>query len=99
MRSHRHKVANALLRAGESAAERLYGAVVSWPRPALEVTDLEELGAEVDELAAASANFAPCIRVRDSGGYLRWLWLENRMAPTGACARCAGATARSAASP
>ena len=71
--------ANAIVHALESAAERLYGTVVSWPRPSLEVTDLGELGAEVDELADASAAFAPCIRVRDSG-YLRWLWLENPMA-------------------
>jgi hypothetical protein len=30
----------------------------------------------VDELAFASANFAPCIRVRDAD-YLRWHWLER----------------------
>jgi hypothetical protein len=68
------------VRALESAAGRLYGAAVSWPRPALEVIDLKELGVEVDELANASAAFAPCIRVRDSG-YLRWLWLENPITP------------------
>ena len=71
--------AKAIIRRLESAAERLYGAAVSWPRPALEVAELEELGAEVDELADASAAFAPCIRVRDSE-YLRWIWLENPMA-------------------
>ena len=70
---------NPVLRAAETFAERLYGAVVSWPRPRLAVTELPDPGVEVDELANASASFAPCIRVRDAG-YLRWHWLENPMA-------------------
>jgi hypothetical protein len=40
------------------------------------VAPLGELGAEVDELAAESAGYARCIRVRDAA-YLRWRWLEQ----------------------
>ncbi len=47
-----------------------------WPRPRVTVEALEELGAEVDELAEASASFARCIRIRDSA-YLRWRWLAQ----------------------
>lgn len=70
---------NAALRAAASLAERLYAGALSWPRPTLSVTDLEAPGSEVDELARASAAFAPCIRIRDSA-YLRWHWLESPLA-------------------
>jgi hypothetical protein len=59
-----------------TAAERLYGAAISRPRPRATVEDLALPCPEVDELARDSADFAPCIRVRDSG-YLRWHWLEQ----------------------
>ncbi len=59
-----------------SRATRLYSLLASLPAPRLRVEPLEELGTEVDELAAASAGFAPCIRVRDAA-YLRWRWLEH----------------------
>lgn len=59
-----------------SAAERLYGRLVSWPRPNVAVVELLELGTEVDELADESASFAPCIRVRDAT-YLCWHWIEG----------------------
>ncbi len=55
---------------------RAYAALASWPRLRIPVEPLEELGAEVDELAEASAGFAPCIRIRDAS-YLRWRWLEQ----------------------
>jgi GNAT superfamily N-acetyltransferase len=64
------------LRAALTLAERLYGAVASWPQPSIAVEDLPLLGPEVDELARESASFAPCIRVRDAA-YLRWHWLEQ----------------------
>jgi len=67
---------NILLRGLASALDRVYGSVASWPRPALDVVDLETLGSAVDELARDSASFAACIRVRDSA-YLRWHWLED----------------------
>ena len=47
-----------------------------WPRPRVAVEALDELGAEVDELAVASASFARCIRIRDSA-YLSWRWLAQ----------------------
>jgi hypothetical protein len=46
------------------------------PRPRVAVEALDELGAEVDELAGASASFARCIRIRDSA-YLRWRFLAQ----------------------
>jgi GNAT superfamily N-acetyltransferase len=55
---------------------RLYSTLASLPRPSLVVESLQELGAEVDALAEASASFAPCIRVRDAE-YLRWRWQEE----------------------
>jgi hypothetical protein len=55
---------------------RLYGGLASRPAPRVPVEPLRELGAEVDELAAESARFAPCIRIRDAA-YLRWRWLER----------------------
>lgn len=67
---------NAAFRRAASAVERLYGAVLSWPRPALDVVDLDVLGSGVDELAVDSAGFAACVRVRDAA-YLRWHWLED----------------------
>jgi len=67
---------NGIVRAIASAPDRLYGSVVSWPAPSLEVVELAELGGEVDELAAHSAGFAPCIRIRDAA-YLRWRWLAD----------------------
>jgi hypothetical protein len=60
--------ARAALAAGSFAADH--------PRPRQIVEPLVELGAEVDELAAASASFARCIRIRDAA-YLRWRWLEQ----------------------
>ncbi len=60
--------ARAALAAGSFAADR--------PRPRVTVEALVELGAEVDELAEASASFARCIRIRDSA-YLRWRWLAQ----------------------
>jgi hypothetical protein len=60
--------ASALLAAGRLLAQR--------PAPRLAVGTLTELGAEVDELATASASFARCIRVRDAA-YLRWRWLDQ----------------------
>lgn len=57
-------------------ATRLHAAVASWPRPRIRVEPLAQLGPEVDELAEASAAFAPCIRVRDAS-YLRWRWLDR----------------------
>ena len=61
-------LARTALTAGSFAADR--------PRPRVAVEALDELGAEVDELAAASASFARCIRIRDSA-YLRWRWLAQ----------------------
>jgi hypothetical protein len=37
---------------------------------------VDDAGPEFDGLAAASASFAPCIRVRDAA-YVRWRWLDN----------------------
>lgn len=76
---HRHRLTRPLpaparpfariaLSAGRFIADR--------PRPRLTVEPLSELGAEVDELAATSASFARCIRIRDAA-YLRWRWLEQ----------------------
>lgn len=64
------------IRSLATAAERLYGATLSWPRPTVRVDDLAVPCPDVDELARESAEFAPCIRVRDSA-YLRWHWLEQ----------------------
>jgi Acetyltransferase (GNAT) domain len=61
-------LARAALAAGSFAADR--------PRPRVAVEALDELGAEVDELARSSASFARCIRIRDSA-YLRWRWLAQ----------------------
>ncbi|MGZ6660864.1 MAG: GNAT family N-acetyltransferase [Solirubrobacteraceae bacterium] len=61
-------LARTALAAGNFAADR--------PRPRVTVEALEELGAEVDELAEASASFARCIRIRESA-YLRWRWLAQ----------------------
>ena len=61
-------LARTALAAASFAADR--------PRPRVTVEALEELGAEVDELAEASASFARCIRIRDSA-YLRWRWLAQ----------------------
>jgi hypothetical protein len=58
------------------AASRAYGSLASMPRPRLEVEDLGEPGAEVDDLDADAAGFAPCVRVRDAA-YVRWRWLEH----------------------
>ena len=77
VRSRKHGASRGpLRRALESAAGRIYAAVAAWPRPRTEVIDLPELGSEVDQLADASASFAPCVRVRDAA-YLRWHWLES----------------------
>jgi hypothetical protein len=65
-----HPASRLLLKSG---VMRLYSGLASLPRPSLVVEPLEELGAEVDALAEASASFAPCIRVRDAA-YLRWRW-------------------------
>jgi hypothetical protein len=46
------------------------------PRPRLLVEPLSALGPEVDRLAAESAAFARCVRIRDAA-YLRWRWLEQ----------------------
>jgi hypothetical protein len=54
---------------------RVANLIADSPPSRLEVAPLE-LGSEVDELAAASAEFAPCIRIRDAA-YLRWRWLEQ----------------------
>jgi hypothetical protein len=61
-------LARAVLATGTLIADR--------PRPKQTVEPLEELGAEVDELAAKSASFARCIRIRDAD-YLRWRWLAQ----------------------
>ncbi len=37
------------------------------------VEPLGEIGSEIDELAHESAQYAPCIRIRDAA-YLRWRW-------------------------
>jgi hypothetical protein len=58
------------------AASRAYGSLASMPSPRLEVEDLGEPGAAVDDLDADAAGFAPCVRVRDSA-YVRWRWLEH----------------------
>lgn len=71
---------NVLFRSVASAGDRVCGTVLSWPRPALDVVDLESLGPAVDELASDSAGFAACLRVRDSD-YLRWHWLEDPRTP------------------
>ena len=55
---------------------RLHGRYASCPRPRLPIEPLVELGAEVDALAAESAAFARCIRVRDAA-YLRWRWVSQ----------------------
>jgi Acetyltransferase (GNAT) domain len=55
---------------------KAYPRLVSLPRPSLVVEPLDELGAEVDALAEASASFAPCIRVRDAA-HLRWRWQQE----------------------
>ena len=67
---------NAVVRAVASAPDRLYGSLAGRRASSLEVVELGELGAEVDELARDSARFAPCIRIRDAA-YLRWRWLED----------------------
>ena len=67
---------NAVVRAVASAPDRLYGSLAGRRGSSLEVVELGELGAEVDELARDSARFAPCIRIRDAA-YLRWRWLED----------------------
>jgi hypothetical protein len=56
------------LRAASFAATR--------PRPRLLVERLAALGSEVDRVAAESAAFARCVRIRDAD-YLRWRWLEQ----------------------
>ncbi|MGZ8693515.1 MAG: hypothetical protein ACXWZT_12405, partial [Gaiellaceae bacterium] len=61
-------LARMVLAAGRFVADR--------PQPRVTVEPLAELGAEVDELAEASASFARCIRVRDAA-YLRWRCLEQ----------------------
>jgi hypothetical protein len=66
------------IRAG---ALRLYSSVASWRSSHLAVERLDELGAEVDELAAASVGFARCIGIRDSA-YLRWRWLGQPGGPS-----------------
>jgi GNAT superfamily N-acetyltransferase len=63
-------------RSVQTAAARLYGGSLSWPRPRVRVEDLALPCPDVDDLARESADFAPCIRVRDSA-YLRWHWLEQ----------------------
>lgn len=63
-----------------SAPDRLYGPLISWPAPSLEVVELSALGSEVDELAQHSSRFARCIRIRDAA-YLRWRWLEDPRTP------------------
>jgi hypothetical protein len=55
---------------------RLAGSLASAGSAASPVEPLGEPGPEVDALAAASAGFAPCIRVRDAA-YVRWRWLEQ----------------------
>ena len=45
-------------------------------RPRRPVGVLPDPGTDIDELAARSARFAPCIRIRD-GRYLRWRWLDQ----------------------
>ena len=47
--------------------------------PAVEFERVQDPGQEFDSLAAASASFASCIRVRDAR-YVRWRWIDN---PTG----------------
>jgi hypothetical protein len=60
----------------EGAALRAVSLVATRPRPRLLVERLAELGPEVDRLAAESAAFARCVRIRDAA-YLRWRWLEQ----------------------
>jgi GNAT superfamily N-acetyltransferase len=64
------------MRSVATAAARLYGGSLSWPRPRLSVEELALPCPDVDDLARESADFASCIRVRDSA-YLRWHWLEQ----------------------
>ncbi len=64
------------IRHGTTAVMRAYAALASAPRPKLKIEPLAELDEEVDSLAAASASFARCIRVRNAG-YLRWRWLDE----------------------
>lgn len=64
------------IRSVATAAEQLYGATLSRPRPSVRVEDLAIPSPDVDDLARESAAFATCIRVRDSA-YLRWHWLEQ----------------------
>ena len=64
------------IRSIATGAERLYGATLSRPRPSVRVEDLALPCPDVDDLARQSADFAPCIRVRDSA-YLRWHWLDQ----------------------
>ena len=68
---HQGRIVSGLL----SAAERVYGFMFSLPRPSGKVVDLPHPGDDADHLAAESAAFAPCIRVRDAG-YLTWRWLD-----------------------
>ncbi|MGH2852184.1 MAG: hypothetical protein ACRDLP_16410 [Solirubrobacteraceae bacterium] len=68
------------LRAIASTPDRRHGALASGNAPSLEVVELANLGGEVDELAADSAGYAPCIRIRDAA-YLRWRWLEDPRTP------------------
>ena len=55
---------------------KLHGRLASLPSPRPEATVLDDLGRDVDELAADSRAFAPCIRIRDAA-YLRWRWQER----------------------
>src|SRR5262245_17053707 len=64
------------IRSVATAAARLYGGALSWPRPRVRVEDLALPCPDADDLARESVDFASCIRVRDSA-YLRWHWLEQ----------------------
>ena len=64
------------IRSVATGAERLHGATLSWPRPSVRVEDLAIPCSDLDDLARESADFAACIRIRDSA-YLRWHWLEQ----------------------
>jgi hypothetical protein len=65
-------------RVGSLAAKLLTGwrAIVFAILPSDRVEVLTDASSEVDDLAASSASYSVCIRVRDSA-YLRWRWLER----------------------
>jgi GNAT superfamily N-acetyltransferase len=68
--------ARSRLRAAPATVAAVCARLTSRRGTSMVVEELETLGAEADDLALASASFAPCIRARDADS-LRWHWLER----------------------